>query len=170
MPASHVCNVPSTLSPTPPCPGQHTRPPHLRICCSRMPLIACHTSSRTHAYLLKFIHRVIAPSQVLGAGGVSVTVLVPPLPANKVKKSTCFRTSELIPPIFSYHFPTSGAQPTPGVSRGGKRPVVKLCSPYPRLFFLAEQDEHRIDGSCVVLSNALRSGFHFFNVHDLYKN
>ena len=75
LPASHACNVPATLLATPPCPQQHTRPRHLRICRSRMPHIARHTSSRTHAYMLKFINRVIAPSQVLGAGGVSVTVL-----------------------------------------------------------------------------------------------
>ncbi len=40
-----------------------------------MPLMARHTSSRTHAYISRVINRVIAPSQVLGAGGVSVTVL-----------------------------------------------------------------------------------------------
>jgi hypothetical protein len=39
---------------------------------SRIPPIARHTSSRTHAYFSKPINRVIAYSQVLG---VSVTVL-----------------------------------------------------------------------------------------------
>ena len=34
--------------------------------------------------------------------------------------------------------------------RGGKRPVVKLCSPYPRLFFFGITDMIGVD-SCVFL-------------------